>query len=153
MGKIGKNLNRLWNTLTSVNMFAKSGPGASIESPNIFIFPPHVVDKRNPITVDKNYTPSELLERILGDAQAVDFIGNIFITSMSYHKNPRGVEHEYLLFRVQDVDQRFLNYIKLDRFPEQDPETPPKVVSTPTEDTESAHDGSLLISPRASRCV
>ncbi|CAE6360356.1 unnamed protein product [Rhizoctonia solani] len=115
-------VSRLYKAVTSFKMSSKNSGDKACDSPNTLIFPP-VLDKHNRDWCSKLYSPKELLTRISEDAKAVDYIGKIHITEISYYKEIPLPEHEYLVFKVQAIDPLFVNYIKVDRCPKPRAET------------------------------
>ncbi|EUC67746.1 hypothetical protein RSOL_536440, partial [Rhizoctonia solani AG-3 Rhs1AP] len=97
----------------------------SIVPYNKYIFPLTVVKPMKSATnINKPYLPNELLELILHDPYAVDTIGTIHVTNISYYKVSGEAEHEYLVLQVEDDQGRFRNYLKLDRCPQPGQELP-----------------------------
>ncbi|KAG8735905.1 hypothetical protein FRC10_010017 [Ceratobasidium sp. 414] len=92
------------------------------EPPNIFAFLPFLVDKCHVESVPKSYTPDELLELIMKHPNAVDSVGTIYVTEIQYWKEKSGPQHEYLVFEIQDTNHQFINYMRVDRFPDKSDE-------------------------------
>ncbi|KAG9097887.1 hypothetical protein FS749_005176 [Ceratobasidium sp. UAMH 11750] len=91
---------------------------SNMQSPNVFIFPPSVVDKcRDVAGISRSYAPDELMKMIAENATAVDHVGKIVVTQVYYFKEKSGAEHEFLVFQVEDTIHGFTNYLKVDRCP------------------------------------
>ncbi|CAE6426914.1 unnamed protein product [Rhizoctonia solani] len=99
---------------------SKSHDGLGAVSPNQFVFPLALVTKDTTYPErQRPYSPKELLDHILKDPYAVDSVGNIHVTGVSYHKLVEGAQHEYLVIRVQHNQLELANYLKLDRCPQE----------------------------------
>ncbi|KAB5592455.1 hypothetical protein CTheo_4102 [Ceratobasidium theobromae] len=59
------------------------------------------------------YCPTILLKNIQNHPRAVDSIAEIFVTMLSYYKRNGGVEHEFIVARIED--SKHCNFIKIDR--------------------------------------
>lgn len=131
-----KSVARLLRTIASGKMLSeKQETDMLLESPNTFVFPLSLIDKGKSEGVNKSYTPHELSLSILNDSHAVDSIGHIIVQTMSYYKNKVGAQHEFLVFEVQHTQQGLVNYIKLDRCPESEPDEPPGSLGDLADDT------------------
>ncbi|KDN39413.1 hypothetical protein RSAG8_08819, partial [Rhizoctonia solani AG-8 WAC10335] len=122
MASFRKSVTRLFKTVTSFKMSSGNPVDKAHDSPNSLIFPPYFTDRRV-IGAPKPYTPQELLTRITQDANAVDYIGKIHVTRISYYKETSLPEHEYLVFKVEATEHKLVNYIKVDRSPQPTAET------------------------------
>lgn len=120
---------RFIKTLATGRMSSQTGTGGEPNTPNIFLFPESLferdADKRG---VDKSYRPDELLSDILGHPRAVENVGKIFVTHAYYRKVKTRAQHEFLIFKLETADGSWVNYIKVDRAPDVEPDTPPSSV-------------------------
>lgn len=117
MTSILRSVSRLLKAMATSGVPPSKTGSPYVESPNVFIFPPHLVDKTNVEGLPKPYIPGELLGSIMENANAVDYIGNIFVVEIRYYKESAGAQHEYLVVRVEDASHRYVNYLKTDRCP------------------------------------
>ncbi|KAG8794463.1 hypothetical protein FRC12_024242 [Ceratobasidium sp. 428] len=144
MTTLFKSVSRLWRAMATRSRSFGTAGEATIKSPNILILPSYVVGGRTQASFAKPYSPDDLMDLILGDANAVDSIGTIFVTQIYYYKEDSEAQHEYLVFKVEDSGRRFINYLKLDRTPDNNNNTRPPSpsshnpnTSTPKQDAQT----------------
>jgi hypothetical protein len=107
-----------------------------MEFQNSHIFPRPPRADRGPF--DHRYPPDDLRDIILGDRDAVDGIGHVYISSAKYCKNIKGAQHEFLVFLVKDnTCARRNNTLIIDRVPSSNRldnrDTPPRNVNDLTD--------------------
>ncbi|QRV99720.1 hypothetical protein RhiJN_27739 [Ceratobasidium sp. AG-Ba] len=97
---------------------AKTNPDVFIgaaEPFNEYFFPGHLINKSEPIAPPESHSPHWLLVHIADNPRARDSVGSISITEISYYKDKKMAQHEFLVFRIEDSHRPLANYIRIDR--------------------------------------